>query len=439
MARQLEPKMSIRPLPTNFGVGFVSKEKLDTPLWAGYRYEQKGRYHNYHVTPQAWQWPVEYLYEQNYVIDAFSPNLNKNLHVGHLRQLVLATSLSRFMPKARFVALLGASLGVLPGAYEQLQEWFNFAGYHPQEFQDIDFASDDVSDRLASDEEMVADYDSQTFRLTRHNPGFGPGSRYKEGDSKPWVWEGPMGPVITRTSEGKKLYAHHDLAFAKRIGPTHYITDHGQAEHFINLGFKDKFLPMGLVLGPQRLWMAKDSKVVGWEKMRSRSGDAKLAEEIVEEVIERLEKTPWPRKLAWNVLAWNFLQRERSKDVKFQVEEWTKPDQPGLYITYTLARVNKALEGIPVDHEWLRDLEDGDVELLGHAAQHSFYLNEAIQKIDPAPLAHFAMDLARRLGNVYHKERIRGGRPAFCASVRYANTILFQTMEWLGMFPLETV
>jgi arginyl-tRNA synthetase len=136
------------------------------------------------------------------------------------------------------------------------------------------------------------------------------------------------------------LYAFHDLAFAKLVGPTHYITGAEQKEHFASLGLGDKHLPMGLVLG-------SDGK-----KLKSRASkegvpaDSPKAEAIMEEVMENLEDScPDKRKLAWNVLAWNFLTVARTQNVKYNPADWTKADAPGLYITYTFARVKKAARG----------------------------------------------------------------------------------------------
>jgi arginyl-tRNA synthetase len=47
--------------------------------------------------------------------------------------------------------------------------------------------------------------------------------------------------------------------------------------------------------------------------------------------------------LGWNIVAWNFLSANRERNVKFIPSQWTKSDQPGLYISYTYARILKAL------------------------------------------------------------------------------------------------
>jgi hypothetical protein len=108
----------------------------------GYRHELVNRYHNYFFTPERWKWlgtpktPV-------CVVDGFSPNLNKTLHVGHLRNLALANSLSKMLgTDSRFVALLGKSLGTLDGAKDSLDKWFNWLNYAPEVYYDTDFSGD---------------------------------------------------------------------------------------------------------------------------------------------------------------------------------------------------------------------------------------------------------------------------------------------------------
>ena len=121
---------AFHPMPAKFGCGITS---LKPASFDGFRYEKVGRYHNYHCTPENWHWPIEYHDDKAYIIDGFSPNLNKQLHVGHLRNLALAASLQRFIP-ARFVALLGASLGIKKAALESWKLWTDFLQYTPQIF-----------------------------------------------------------------------------------------------------------------------------------------------------------------------------------------------------------------------------------------------------------------------------------------------------------------
>jgi len=408
----MNEEIKISTMPDNRGVGFTSYQPL-TDMY-GYREEKTGRYYNYHVTQEAWEWPVTTRCTEKYVIDAFSPNVNKDLHVGHLRNLALAVSLKGMFPVSSFVAMFGYSMGVKPGALTKLEQWFDFTGYHPKVYIDILM--------LLPDEQL--------------KPGIG---EYEGG----LVWQGPDGPVLMVRSEnhptkpGRNTYAYHDLAFNTQFEPppTHIITGTEQKSHFAELGMKDKHIPMGLVLDP-----------VTGQKMKSRSlsfgCEVLLAEEAIQMVVDKLRESNNTKELAWNVLAWNFLSVGRKKNVKFNVDEWTKPDSPGLYISYTAARILKALT-LAADKDvnvYNVDLTDDDVKLLGRAEYINYWHQLAKDKMDPSYLASYAHYLAKHLNRVYESgEKLVGGRPGLIATVQYAYSTLSDCMAMLGMFLLESV
>jgi len=398
----MNPK-DIRPMPDNQGVGFCSSQAVPDEISAGFRLEQVGRYFNYHVA-ENYKWPLKYEDPAPLTFDAFSPNLNKQLHVGHLRNLAIANSLARLFKGSKFVALLGHSLGVLPESVENLQRWFKLVGYSPTEFSDIE-----VTEQAALKGEA--------------------GIEEKSGCE---VWPGgPFGPVIIRRSDGRPTYAMHDLSFVKVAAPDHYLTGGEQAEHFRNLGLDGKHLPMGLVLDP-----------VSGKKMKSREGTAMSADDALKMVVDRLEKTFEPEQLAWNVLAWNFLHCSRKSDVKFDVDSWTKPDSQGLYVTYTLARIVGAhMHGI-TEKTWKpapENFTEHDIKLMGFASYAAYYKQRSIELLDPSPLANYASDLAKKLGSTYHSARIATGDPGLQFAVDYAYHALGDTMILLGMFPLTAV
>lgn len=397
----------IRPIPEKFGVGFTSYKQL--PEYSGvYREEKSERYWNYHFTANCYNWPVKKIDPITTIVDGFSPNLNKSLHVGHLRNLAIARSLTSILSEygnCRPVALLGASQGVLSTSIKDFNRWCDFVGYKPEIFYDVLQPVDYVNCRLAEER------DNQYFPEDKPPTG-----------TK--VYDGPNGPIIVVRKDGRPTYAFADLAFAASVKPTHYITGDEQKEHFKSLGLGDKHLPMGLVLG-------KDGK-----KMKSRTGDAPSASEILKQIEDRFEKTPEPHLLAWNVLAWNFLSPSRSHTVKYDPEKWTNPDQPGLYITYTYARMKSALAGYdPV----LNELNEFDVELLGTTSYSSFYEQQCIENMDSSPLANFALTLAKKLNLAYQKEKIQGGRPGFQYAVFTATKTLGRVLRLLGMFEIEKV
>lgn len=396
----------IRPMPERFGIGFSSDVAFlpEMPRIRLYRYEQVGRHHNYHFTRENWGWPEPQPDAPAWTIDGFSPNLNKQLHVGHLRNLAIATALQRFLLNSKFVALLGHCLGVVPEALENLHHWMNFVNYHPQEFSDLEMTEKAGIKGVPGEGEEQAGCE---------------------------VWKGIRAPVIIRRSNGVPTYAMHDLAFAKIVSPNFYLTGAEQSEHFASLGFESKHLPMGLVLDP-----------ITGKKMASRDGTSLSANEAMELVISKLSETPEPRKLAWNILSWNFLHCGREQNVKFNVEDWTKPQSEGMYISYSYARVGTTIKAGQANGTWKPDtdfMKDSDLGLLGYCSYFDFYRARAVKELDPAPLAKYAGDLARKLGSVYHEEEIANGRPPLQRAIAEAYSTLGLTMEALGLFRLAEV
>jgi arginyl-tRNA synthetase len=334
------------------------------------------------------------------VLEGFAPNLNKPLHVGHLKNLALANALSRLLQPCQPVALAGASLGALPGALEDLHELFDFVGYHP---------------RVYLDTELPAG-------LVPAAPGTGKYAGCQ-------VWHGPLGPVVVVKSDGRPTYAYHDLAYARLVKPDYYLTGCEQAGHFAALGLADKHLAMGLVLGP-------DGK-----KVKSSAGEPLLACEALELVMGQLGPTPQPRKLAWNILAYGFLLPSLGSSSQFDPVRMTKPASPGMYVSYTLAKVHSALAkgGVPLAPTGPPQLSDGDVALLGLAAYADYYHHRAAAEKCPAPLANYLLALARGLARAYAEQSIRDGPPGFQFAVARALEALRKGMVTLGLFPLEEV
>ena len=389
----------IHPIPDGKGVGFTANQPQN---YSGYDYRPIGRHHNYHFSAQNTAWPERIFTPIGIVIDAFSPNLNKHLHVGHLRNLAIANSLYQIFrhanTRADFVAFLGCSLGIEPGAEEELIAWFSFLEYAPKIYRDVEISEQHPIEGVPGQGEYAGCL----------------------------VWPGTKHPAVLRRSDGRTTYAYHDLAFAKAIGPTHYLTGSEQFEHFANIGLADKHLPMGLVLDPKT-----------GKKMKSRDGTALNAEQAVQLVIDRLDPTPNPRQLAWNITAWNFLRVNRSKDVAFDVDQWIRPEAPGLYITYTYARLISAIQGItPSSAE---EPQENDVLLSGFCSYLTHYLQKTIDQMDPSHVAGYAHELAKKLNLAYHRERIKDGRPAFQKAICQGAATLKQCIQYLGMFPLEKV
>src|SRR5262249_40764135 len=147
----------------------------------------KAGFHNYHFTAANYKLPpLPAAPAKPIILEGFAPNLNKQLHVGHLKNLALANALSRILQPCHAMAMLGASQSVLPGALEELHALFNFVGYQPQVHFDT----------------------SLPAGLVATKPGTGEYAGC-------WVWQGPLGPVVILKADGTPTYPSHDLAYAQ--------------------------------------------------------------------------------------------------------------------------------------------------------------------------------------------------------------------------------
>jgi arginyl-tRNA synthetase len=382
--------MNIQPIPAKYGVGFFTNSPVEAP---GYNYQKVGLYHNYYVTPKAYKWPVAQV--QGFaVIDGFSPNLNKYLHCGHLKNLAVASALSKIAGNGKAVAMLGATLGIIEGALEQYHEWCDLAQYHPDIYFDTDLPKP-----------------LKTFLVA--------GKGEKNGTLT------TASGVVIYKSDATTTYAAHDLSFAALVMPSHYLTGAEQKQHFADLGLGDKHKPLGLLVGP-------DGK-----KMASSSGESISAKELFHQVLDCLDETPEPKKLAWNILAWQFNSGSVAGSTKFNANQWAKPESPGLYITYTYAKMMSALKNAGDGDEKLIDQQDA--EILGTAEYFTHYFNKSVTEMEPCHLAQFALMLAKKLANVYNKAPITGGKPGFIFACKTATATLAKCMKLLGMYPLTTV
>lgn len=324
--------------------------------------------------------------------------MNKQLHAGHLKNLAVATALVN-VTGGEAVAMLGASLGFKAGALEQYKAWCELAGYQPTLYFDTE---------LPSPPQDLVDGEGEYVGCKLYNG------------------------VVIYKSTGAPTYAAHDLSFAATVSPDYYLTGAEQAPHFASLGLGSKHLPLGLVLGHDGKKMKSTLKKEGEE------ANMMSAVELFDSVKTCLSETPEPEKLAWNILAWQFNSSQVAATTKFNLAQWAKPESPGLYITYTHAKIKSALSkatAVPDETQ----LSQTDAELLGTASYYSYYLGKSQQQMQPAFIAQFAMTLAKKLASFYSKHTIKDASSGTVYAVAHANATLCECMTKLGMHPLEKV
>jgi arginyl-tRNA synthetase len=338
------------------------------------------------------------------IFDGFSPNLNKDLHVGHLKNLCIAAAISN-ITKAKPVAMLGASNGVVAGALGKYHDWCKLAGYNPAVYFDSELPAPNVP--LV---DGIGEYAGCKMLLP----------------SPYW-----LGNVVVYKSSGKPTYAAHDLSFAELVQPDFYLTGEEQHPHFVSLGLGKKHLSMGLVLGTD------SKKMRSTVKQEGEVANGMTADELISQVSASIKPTEHPMDLIWNVLAWQFNSTVVAKNTVLDVKSWCNISSPGIYITYTNAKIRKALSlaGAPD----VSGLTLEDAQLCGFVSYFNYYWQKAIEDKEPCYIAQFALKLAKKLSEIYSKKSIQHGEPGFIYSLHYAANALGQCMHLLGMNTMATV
>lgn len=391
------------PIPTKFGYGFSASEPL--PEGHGYKYEKVGIYHNYYFTLQNYNWPEE-LKHTSYVVDGFSPNLNKYLHAGHLKNLAVAAAVTNISAKGEAVAMLGASLGQKPGAYDDLMKWYELAGYEPTIWKDTDLPTPNVP---------LIDGEGEYVGCKMYNG------------------------VVIYKSDGKPTYAAHDLAFAEIAKPDFYLTGAEQQEHFASIGLGQKHQPIGLLLGEDGKKMKSTIKKEGEE------ANVASATELFDLIKNSLDTTPNPDQLAWNILAWQFNSAAKHSNTKFNLKQWSNPNTGGLYISYTYAKMKSALKKAEVETVLENNpnakaqVNENHLPVLGTMAYFTHAFNAAATLLEPHHLAHYAFGLAKTLAGLYAQEKFVGGDAGTLYVAYEATELLGDCMALLGMYPLESI
>lgn len=377
-------------LPNHIGYGFSidSSTTVDSSLW---NIEKQGRYTN--IYPKGTYTYIDSTKPNIGSMDLFSPNLNKFLHVGHLRNFILAKALAN-ITNCQPYCLLGASLGEVDGAYNKIQELFKYHKYCPIILRDLN---------LGKEFEFP-------FHLEEGTGSF-------EGCK---LWNN----IVMIRSNGNPTYSYYEVIFATNYFPEYYLTGAEQQEHFKNLGLGDKHLPMGLVLG-------KDGK-----KLKSRTGDAMMLEELLNEIKCNLEETPKKEELTWNIAIGYFLSLSRTTNAVFSLKEWTKTTSPGMYLSYTYARFHNIVQDVKFP---TNQLNNEYMDLFAHVLYCQYAEQKAIEKLDPNPLLLATLELAKVMNSWYAKKKVVGADQEYLAYLWTAFTNLEDSMVSLGMFPITNI
>lgn len=244
------------------------------------------------------------LYEY---VDGFSPNLNKNLHLGHLSNLVIAKSFQSLGIGNKYISILGDTLEGVVKQEDALDKFYAYCNRFGYKIDDVFFASNQILKDSSLLVDGEGDYEgTKVFNL---------------GDSQ----------IVGIKSSGSTTYFYQDVALAQNLGKsTLYVTGFEQNGHFSSL---KKMFPhinhigLGLV-------------TIDGKKMSSSEGNVIFADEVFDIIKSKFEGD---ENLSWNVLCGYILKYDpkSNKNIDLKSIDDVKSSY-GLYLSYTLAKLKSA-------------------------------------------------------------------------------------------------
>lgn len=371
--------------------GTPSDEVTEWSEFHGLSLVPSGRFTNIVVPDSVHLMDIFKTPTQYDVMDGFSPNLNKYLHIGHLSNLVIAKAFQSLGIAKNTITILGDTL---TGAVEQsdaekkLEGWLDWADYFVG-------AGTYYASTVTYSGDLLVD-GSGKYEGTQ---GFQVGDDF----------------VVGIKSGGSTSYFYQDMALAYEWErwTKLYLTGSEQGPHFKKLA---ALFPEGNVTHtPLGLVTAKG------KKMSSREGNIISAQEVYDILTEEF---PNP-KLAYNVFAGLILNSTPKSQKKINLDQIKDVKQsPGLYLSYTLARLQSA------------GLEINWGSQYGHQLTHAVLKSQS--NMNPKFLMVYLVKLAKEINKLYMTTRIQDN-PEGQALFQPLLNDLATGMKWLGMFIVEKV
>jgi len=298
----------IKTVPKGLGFNFCvyGEPSEEIQKWCKYwdfKTEPSGPYTNIILTDDVdikniFVGPKKYHY-----IDGFSPNLNKNLHVGHLSNLVLANAFQHLGLGDEFISIFGDTLNgevTKDEAYYNFLKMTKFFGYKVDKEY---FASE-----MKLDEKLLKD-----------------GQGDYEGSK---VFDLEDEQIVGIKSSGATTYFYQDVALANELSAsTLYLTGLEQENHFNSL---KKLFPNNNHIGLGLVYL--DGK-----KMSSSEGNIIYMNEFIHGLMEKFNHDAG---VVANIIIGQILKSEPKSKKTIDSSLIDNPRLSlGLYLSYTLAHV----------------------------------------------------------------------------------------------------
>jgi len=299
----------IKQTPSHLEFGFCQYGELTNEVkeWVNhwnFKTQQSGPFTNIIIPTnknlfECFEIPTPYEY-----VDGFSPNLNKELHIGHLSNLVIANSFQKLGIGKDFIAILGDTLKGKVDKETALQKYKSYCSDFDYKVSDIFFASK----MELKNQSLLTDGDGEYS------------------DTK--IFEIDNDKLVGIKGNGKTSYFYQDVALAEHLNnSTLYLTGFEQDNHFNSL---KKLFPhtnhigLGLVM-------------LNGQKMSSSLGNVLYLEDFINELLPQFNNNI---QLVYNILAGQILKSKPNQIKSIDSKLISNPKQSlGLYLSYTLASV----------------------------------------------------------------------------------------------------
>ena len=238
-------------------------------------------------------------------MDGFSPNLNKNLHVGHLSNLTIASTFQSMGITKNVISIMGDTLdgSVDPDQafknYEYICDLFKF------KLGDVFYAS-----KMKYKGDLLVD-GTDKYLGTK-------------------VFNVNDGKVVGIKSDGSTSYFYQDVSLASHLNnKTLYLTGFEQNNHFDQLE----------VLFPNNDHLGLGLVMIDGKKMSSSDGNIIFASEIIDKFKGEFDDD----QVSVNILKGQILKSKPDSVKNIHIKTIFNPKTSfGLYLSYTTARLHSA-------------------------------------------------------------------------------------------------
>lgn len=432
---------------------------------------------------------------QRVVVDYSSPNIAKEMHVGHLRSTVIGDCLANLLEirghsvtRQNHVGDWGTQFGMLIAhldgrGYDSLSDLVKFYKESKKRFDEDEEFKNEARRRVvmlqSGDEETIEtwrsiceasrrEFDAVYERLGVSIEEKGE-SAYNDRLSKivehlqeidlAQESEGALvvGNLIVKKSDGGYNYATTDLAAAsyryEELGAERilYVTDSGQASHFkqvFQVAHDANLVPPTVSLEhvPFGVVQGEDGK-----KFKTRSGDTVKLKDLLDEAEERAAAVAGNEDIDYKAIGigavkYADLSLNRESNYKFSFDKMLAlSGNTAPYMLYSYARINGIIQKAG-GGEFISDevvfTEEEEKTLARVLARFSPVLAELERDLRPNVLCDFLFDTSQAFNRFYEQcpvnqaptPEIKNTRITLCLATRH---ILRQGLEILGIRVIE--